>query len=49
VMSPVKLRLGVGYFENIGTCVTTYNGSKITTHHNFKKPGIYNVTLNVGI
>jgi len=47
VMSPVKLRLGVGYFENIGTCATTYNGSKITTHHNFGKPGIYNVALKV--
>ncbi len=34
-------------FENIGTGVTTYSGSKMTTHHNFKKPGIYNVTLNV--
>jgi len=34
-------------FENIGTGATTYSGSKITTHHNFKKPGIYNVTLKV--
>jgi PKD repeat protein len=34
-------------FENIGTGATTYSGSKKTTHHNFKKPGIYNVTLNV--
>jgi len=34
-------------FENIGTCATTYSGSKITIHHNFKKPGIYNVTLDV--
>ena len=34
-------------FENIGTGTTTYSGSKKTTHHNFKKPGIYNVTLNV--
>ena len=34
-------------FENIGTGATTYSGSDITTHHNFGKPGIYNVTLNV--
>ena len=34
-------------FENIGTGATTYSGSNITTHHNFGKPGIYNVTLNV--
>jgi PKD repeat protein len=34
-------------FENIGTGATTYSGSKITTHHNFKKPGVYNVTLSV--
>jgi PKD repeat protein len=34
-------------FENIGTGATTYSGSKKTTHHNFKKPGIYNITLNV--
>jgi len=34
-------------FENIGTGATTYSGSKITTHHNFKKPGIYDVTLKV--
>jgi len=34
-------------FENIGTGATTYSGSKITTHQNFKKPGIYNITLNV--
>jgi len=34
-------------FENIGTGATTYSGSKITTHHNFGKPGIYNVTLKV--
>jgi|ERR1035437_2117449 PKD repeat protein len=34
-------------FENIGTGATTYSGSKITTHHNFKKPGIYNVILKV--
>ena len=34
-------------FENMGTGATTYSGSKLTTHHNFKKPGIYNVTLNV--
>src|SRR5208283_3153817 len=33
-------------FENIGTGATTYSGSNITTHHNFGKPGIYNVTLN---
>jgi PKD repeat protein len=36
-----------GIFENIGTGATTYSGSNITTHHNFGKPGIYNVTLNV--
>jgi|GEM_PF-2063646 PKD repeat protein len=34
-------------FENEGTGATTYSGSNITTHHNFGKPGIYNVTLNV--
>ena len=34
-------------FENVGTGATTYSGSKITTHHNFKKPGIYNVILKV--
>ena len=34
-------------FENIGTGATTYSGSNITTHHNFGKPGIYNVKLNV--
>jgi PKD repeat protein len=34
-------------FENIGTGATTYSGSKKTTHHNFRKPGIYNVILNV--
>ncbi len=34
-------------FENIGTGATTYSGSNITTHHNFGKPGIYNVTLNI--
>jgi PKD repeat protein len=34
-------------FENVGTDATTYSGSKITTHHNFKKPGIYNVILKV--
>jgi len=34
-------------FENVGTGATTYSGSKITTHHNFKKPGIYNVKLKV--
>ncbi len=34
-------------FENIGTGATTYSGSNITTHHNFGKPGTYNVTLNV--
>ena len=33
-------------FENIGTGAPTYSGSNITTHHNFGKPGIYNVTLN---
>jgi PKD repeat protein len=34
-------------FENIGTGATTYSGSNLTTHHNFGKAGIYNVTLNV--
>ena len=34
-------------FENEGTGAITYSGSNITTHHNFGKPGIYNVTLNV--
>jgi PKD repeat protein len=34
-------------FENVETGATTYSGSNITTHHNFKKPGIYNVALNV--
>ncbi len=34
-------------FENEVTGATTYSGSSITTHHNFGKPGIYNVTLNV--
>src|ERR1039458_3983524 len=34
-------------FENIGTGATTYSGSNITTHHNFGKPGIYNVILKV--
>ncbi len=34
-------------FENIGTGATTYSGSDLTTHHNFGKPGIYNITLNV--
>jgi PKD repeat protein len=34
-------------FENEGTGATTYSGSNLTTHHNFGKPGIYNVTVNV--
>ena len=34
-------------FKNIATGATTYSGSNITTHHNFGKPEIYNVTLNV--
>jgi len=34
-------------FENTETGATTYSGSRITTHHNFGKPGTYNITLKV--
>jgi PKD repeat protein len=34
-------------FHNIKTGATTYSSSKPSTHHNFKKPGVYDVTLKV--
>ncbi|MGE5437914.1 MAG: PKD domain-containing protein, partial [Syntrophothermus sp.] len=34
-------------FHNIGTGATTYSTSYPSTHHNFGKPGIYDVTLKV--
>jgi PGF-pre-PGF domain-containing protein len=34
-------------FINIGTGATTVSGANITTHHNFGKVGVYNVTLFV--
>ena len=34
-------------FHNIGTGATTYSSSHPSTHHNFKKPGVYDVTLKV--
>jgi len=38
-------------FENVETGATTFssgtNSENITTHHNIKKPGVYNVTLVV--
>jgi PKD repeat protein len=34
-------------FQNEGTGATTFSGANITTHHNFGKPGIYDVTLKV--
>jgi PKD repeat protein len=34
-------------FHNIVTGATTYSSSKPSTHHNFKKPGVYDVTLKV--
>ena len=35
------------YFVNMGTGATTVSGTNITTHHNFGKVGVYNVTLFV--
>ena len=34
-------------FKNVETEATTDSSAKITTHHNIKKPGVYNVTLAV--
>ena len=34
-------------FHNIGTGATTYSSSNPSTHHNFGKPGVYDVTLKV--
>jgi len=34
-------------FVNEGTGATTFSGANITTHHNFGKPGVYDVTLKV--
>ncbi|AKB45125.1 PKD domain-containing protein [Methanosarcina vacuolata] len=34
-------------FENVETGATTYSASELTTHHNIKKLGVYNVTLIV--
>jgi PKD repeat protein len=34
-------------FHNIGTGATTYSTSYPSTHHNFGKPGVYDVTLKV--
>jgi PKD repeat protein len=34
-------------FHNIGTGATTYSSSHPSTHHNFGKPGVYDVTLKV--
>ena len=34
-------------FVNEGTEATTFSGANITTHHNFGKPGVYDVTLKV--
>ena len=34
-------------FKNVVTEATTYSGGNITTHHNIKRPGVYNVTLKV--
>jgi PKD repeat protein len=34
-------------FQNVQTEATTYSGATQTTHHNIKKPGVYNVTLVV--
>src|SRR5665647_514521 len=34
-------------FVNEGTGATTVSGANITTHHNFGKPGVYDVTLKV--
>lgn len=34
-------------FKNVETEATTYSSAKMTTHHNIKKPGVYNVTLAV--
>lgn len=34
-------------FHNRNTGATTYSSSNPSTHHDFKKPGVYNVTLNV--
>lgn len=34
-------------FKNVETDATTYSSAPLTTHHNFKKPGVYNVTLSV--
>jgi PKD repeat protein len=34
-------------FYNIGTGATTYSSSNPSTHHNFGKPGVYDVTLKV--
>ena len=34
-------------FVNEGTGATTVSGANITTHHNFGKPGVYDITLKV--
>lgn len=34
-------------FKNVETEATTYSSAKITTHHNIRRPGVYNVTLAV--
>lgn len=34
-------------FKNVETEATTYSSAPVTTHHNIKKPGVYNVTLAV--
>jgi PKD repeat protein len=34
-------------FHNIRTGATTYSSSNPSTHHNFGKPGVYDITLKV--
>jgi PGF-pre-PGF domain-containing protein len=34
-------------FKNVETNATTYSSANPTTHHNFKRPGVYDVTLAV--